>query len=211
MIERTLGAAADSELLQREPLYSGFFRLERFHVRHRRFAGGWIGPFTREVFVRHEAAVVLLFDPARDVVVFIEQFRAPAVGKVANPWMLELVAGLLDKGEPPEEVVRREAVEEAGCDVLALMPIARYMPSPGACDELVHLYLGLVDSEGVGGLHGLPDEHEDIRVHCLSLAQTRALLEGGGIDNAATLIAVQWLLLNRDRITAMAAAVGASP
>lgn len=208
MIERTLGAA-DCEISKREPLYNGFFRMEKFHVRHRRFAGGWIGPFTREVFVRHEAAVVLLFDPARDVVVFIEQFRAPAVGKVENPWMLELVAGLLDKGEPADEVVRREAVEEAGCEVLALMPIARYMPSPGACDELVHLYVGLVDSEGIGGLHGLPEEHEDIRVHCLTFAETRALHDRGAIENGAALIAVQWLLLNRDRIPALAAQAGA--
>lgn len=207
MIDQPLGSA-DCEIIEREPLYRGFFRLERYHVRHKRFAGGSIGPFTREVFVRHEAAVVLLFDPARDVVVMIEQFRAPAVGKVENPWLLELVAGLLDKGEPAAEVARREAVEEAGCEILALLPIARYMPSPGASDELVHLFVGLVDSEGVGGLHGLPDEHEDIRVHCLPLTDVRQLLEAGRINNAATLIALQWLLLNRERIPALAAAAG---
>ncbi|HEY0675587.1 MAG TPA: NUDIX domain-containing protein [Immundisolibacter sp.] len=202
---------ADCEIVAREPLYQGFFRLERYRVRHRLFAGGWTDTFQREVFVRHEAAVVMLFDPARDVVVMIEQFRAPAVGKVANPWLLELVAGLVDKdNESPDDVARREAVEEAGCDILALLPIARYLPSPGACDELVHLYLGLVDSEGVGGIHGLPDEHEDIRVHCVTVAEVRALLESGRINNAATLIAVQWLLLNRTRIPALAAAAEAA-
>lgn len=208
MIEQPLGSD-DCEIISREPLYTGFFRLEKFHVRHRRFAGGWIGPFTREVFVRHEAAVVLLFDPARDVVVMIEQFRAPAVGRVDNPWLLELVAGLLDKDEPAEEVARREAVEEAGCDILALLPIARYMPSPGACDELVHLFVGIIDSEGVGGLHGLPDEHEDIRVHCVPFAEARTLLETGRVNNAATIIALQWLVLNRERLPALAAAAGA--
>lgn len=200
---------ADCELVAREPLYSGFFRLERYRVRHRLFAGGWTETFNREVFVRHEAAVVLLFDPARDVVVMIEQFRAPAIGKVANPWLLELVAGLLDKDESPAEVARREAVEEAGCDILALLPIASYLPSPGGSDEFVHLFLGLVDSDGVGGIHGLPEEHEDIRVHCVPLAEARQLLERGHIRNAATIIALQWLLLNRERVPALAAAAEA--
>ncbi len=200
---------ADCELVEREPLYRGFFRLERYRVRHRLFAGGWTETFNREVFVRHEASVVLLFDPARDVVVMIEQFRAPAIGKLANPWLLELVAGLIDKDESPAEVARREAVEEAGCEIVALLPIASYMPSPGGSDEFVHLFLGLVDSEGLGGIHGLPDEHEDIRVHLVPLAAARAMLEQGRVSNAATLIALQWLLLNRDRLPALAAAAGA--
>lgn len=197
---------ADCELAAREPLYSGFFRLERFRVRHRLFAGGWTETFAREVFVRHEAAVALLYDPARERVVMIEQFRAPAIGKVANPWLLELVAGLIDKDESPEEVARREAQEEAGCSVGALLPIARYLPSPGGSDEFVHLFLGIVDSEGLGGIHGLPGEHEDIRVHLVPLAEARALLDGGGINNAATLIALQWLLLNHGRLPALLAA-----
>lgn len=197
---------ADCELAAREPLYSGFFRLERFRVRHRLFAGGWTETFSREVFVRHEAAVALLYDPARERVVMIEQFRAPAIGKVANPWLLELVAGLIDKDESPEEVARREAQEEAGCSVGALLPIARYLPSPGGSDEFVHLFLGIVDSEGLGGIHGLPGEHEDIRVHLVPLAEARALLDGGGINNAATLIALQWLLLNQGRLPALLAA-----
>lgn len=209
MITQDLGHG-DCELVAREPLYTGFFRLERYRVRHRLFAGGWTETFNREVFVRHEAAVVLLFDPARDVVVMIEQFRAPAIGKVANPWLLELVAGLVDKdNETAAEVARREAVEEAGCDILALLPIAAYLPSPGGSDEFVHLFLGIVDSEGVGGIHGLPDEHEDIRVHLVTLAQARALLDSGRFNNAATLIALQWLLLNRARIPALVAAAGA--
>lgn len=209
MITQDLGHG-DCELVAREPLYTGFFRLERYRVRHRLFAGGWTETFSREVFVRHEAAVVLLFDPARDVVVMIEQFRAPAIGKVANPWLLELVAGLIDKdNETPAEVARREAVEEAGCDILALLPIAAYLPSPGGSDEFVHLFLGIVDSDGVGGIHGLPDEHEDIRVHLVPLAQARALLDSGRFNNAATLIALQWLLLNRERIPALVAAAGA--
>ncbi|MFZ5723721.1 MAG: NUDIX domain-containing protein [Pseudomonadota bacterium] len=211
MIEQPFGRA-DVELLERVPLYRGFYRLERYRVRHRLFAGGWSEAYDREVFVRHEAAVVLLFDPQRDVVVMIEQFRAPAIGKADTPWMLELVAGLIDKDhESPDEVARREAVEEAGCEVLSLVPIVRYMPSPGGSDEIVHLYLGLVDSEGVGGVHGLEDEHEDIRAHRVPLATVRTLLDTGSINNAATIIALQWLLLNRARIPALTAAAEAGP
>lgn len=194
---------ADCELVARDSLYSGFFRLERWHLRHRLFAGGWTGTFTREVFVRHAAAVALLVDPARECVVMIEQFRAPAMGLVATPWLLELVAGLIDKDESPEEVVRREAIEEAGCRVLALYPIARYLASPGGSDEFVHLYVGRVASEGVGGIHGLPGEHEDIRVRLVPFDDVQRLLDAGHINNAATLIALQWLLLNRDRLATL--------
>lgn len=204
-IDQAFGEA-DYELAGRDVLYQGFYRLEHFRVRHRLFAGGWTETFSREVLVRHAAVVVLLFDPARDTVVMIEQFRAPAIGKVANPWLLELVAGLIDKDESPEEVARREAEEEAGCDIRALLPIARYLPSPGGSDEFVHLYLGVVDSDGVGGIHGLPDEHEDIRVHLVPLVDVRVLLADGVINNAASLIALQWLLLNHARLPALLAA-----
>lgn len=192
----------DAELVARETLYKGFFRLERWKVRHRLFAGGWTETFAREVFVRHDAVVALLFDPRRDILVMIEQFRAPAVGKVDSPWLLELVAGLIDKDESPEEVARREAVEEAGATVGELIPIARYLPSPGASDEFVHLFCALVDSEGLGGIHGLPDEHEDILVHRVPFTEVPSLLTTGRINNAATLIALQWLMLNRARLPA---------
>ena len=208
MIEQPF-SETDCELVAREPLYRGFFRLERWQVRHRLFAGGWTGTFAREVFVRHEAAVVLLVDPPRETLVMIEQFRAPAIGRVGTPWLLELVAGLIDKDESPEAVVRREAVEEAGCTVGALLPIARYLPSPGGSDEFVHLYAGTVDSAGVGGIHGLPEENEDIRVHLVPFDAVADLLAAGRIDNAATLIALQWLLLNRARLPALFAEAGA--
>lgn len=195
----------DCELRQREVLYSGFFRLERWYLRHRLFGGGWTELFTREVFVRHAAAVVLLVDIDRQCIVMVEQFRAPAIGQGSSPWLLELVAGLIDKDESPEGVVCREAMEEAGCNILAIHPIARYLPSPGGSDEFVHLYVGRVDSDGVGGIHGLPEEHEDIRVHLVPIDEVRTMLEVGRINNAATLIALQWLLLNRNRLSALMA------
>lgn len=190
----------DIQIVRRETCFSGFYRLQRLHFRHRLFSGGMSPEIERELFVRHDAVCVLPYDVARDRVVLIEQFRVGAIGKVANPWLIELVAGLIDKDEQPEEVARREAVEEAGLALGQLMPITNYLPSPGGSDEFVHLFLGSCDSEGAGGIHGLVDEGEDIRVHVWPLDEALAQVEDGRIGNAATIIALQWLGLNRQRV-----------
>ena len=140
------------------------------------------------------------YDPQRDCVVLIEQFRIGALDKSANPWLIELVAGLIDKDEQPEEVARREAVEEAGLELAELWPLTQYYPSPGGSDERVHLYVGRCDSLGAGGVHGLEEEGEDIRVLVWSLDEALAALDDGRIDNAASIIALQWLALNRDKV-----------
>src|SRR5690606_40469080 len=142
------------------------------------------------------------YDPLRDEVVLIEQFRVGALDKKASPWLLELVAGLIEEGEQPEQVARREALEEADLSLDRLWPITEYFPSPGGSDERVHLYLGRCDSSAAGGVHGLAEEGEDIRVHVLSFAEAMAAAEDGRIDNAASLIALQWLALHREELRA---------
>ncbi|MEO4045563.1 NUDIX domain-containing protein [Pseudomonas sp. CAU 1711] len=191
---------ADVEVLQRETCFQGFYRLDRLHLRHRQFAGGMGPQLRRELFVRHDAVCVLPYDPQRDAVVLIEQFRVGALDKSAHPWLLELVAGLIDKDEQPEEVARREAEEEAGLHLGALWPISQYYPSPGGSDERVHLYIGRCDSSGAGGVHGLAEEGEDIRVHVWPLEDALRAVKDGRIDNAAGIIALQWLALNRDEV-----------
>ncbi|MGH8483208.1 MAG: NUDIX domain-containing protein, partial [Pseudomonas sp.] len=131
----------DVEIVERVNCFKGFYQLDRVRLRHELFAGGMGREISRELFVRHDAVCVLPYDPQRDEVVLIEQFRVGALGKVDNPWLIELVAGLIDKDEQPEEVAHREAVEEAGLTFSALWPMTRYFPSPGGSDELVHLYL----------------------------------------------------------------------
>ncbi|MFC2973458.1 NUDIX domain-containing protein [Azotobacter bryophylli] len=188
------------EILRRESCFSGFYRLERLHLRHRQFSGE-MGPLlSRELFVRHDAVCVLPYDPQRDEVVLIEQFRVGSMGKCSNPWLLELVAGLIDKDEEPDQVARREAVEEAGLVLGELWPISRYFPSPGGSDELVHLYVGRCNSEGAGGIHGLAEEGEDIRVHVLPFEEALQAVKDGRINNAASIIALQWLALNRTEV-----------
>lgn len=191
---------ADVEVLQRETCFKGFYRLDRLQLRHRQFAGGMGPQLSRELFVRHDAVCVLPYDPQRDSVVLIEQFRIGAMDKSSNPWLLELVAGLIDKDEQPEEVARREAVEEADLELTALRPITQYYPSPGGSDERVHLYIGRCDSEGAGGVHGLAEEGEDIRVHVWPLEDALQAVKDGRIDNAASIIALQWLALNRAEV-----------
>lgn len=188
------------EMLERESCFKGFYKLDRLHLRHRQFSGE-MGPLIRrELFVRHDAVCVLPYDPQRDAVVLIEQFRVGALDKAENPWLLELVAGLIDKDEQPEEVAHREAQEEADLILGPLWPVTRYFPSPGGSDELVHLFVGRCDSEGAGGVHGLPEEGEDIRVHVISFADAMQAVRDGRINNAASIIALQWLALNRDEV-----------
>jgi ADP-ribose pyrophosphatase len=190
----------DVEIIEREACFRGFYSLDRLHFRHRQFSGEMGPQLSRELFVRHDAVCVLPYDPQRDTVVLIEQFRVGAMEKSANPWLLELVAGLIDKDEQPEQVAHRETLEEAGLTLGALWPITQYYPSPGGSDERVHLFVGRCDSEGAGGVHGLEEEGEDIRVHVWPLEDALDAVKDGRIDNAASIIALQWLALNRAEV-----------
>ena len=192
----------DVELMGREVVYDGYFRLDRYRLRHRQFAGG-IGPvLTREILERGQVAAVLPVDPARDRVVLIEQFRPGAWAAGRDPWLLECVAGVIEPGETPEELARREALEEAGCVIADLFPIATFLTSPGATTETVRLFCGRVDSEGVGGLHGLAGEGEDIRATVMPVEDAVALLDRGRIVNAKTIIALQWIARHYDSLKA---------
>lgn len=193
----------DIDIIERETCFRGFYRLDRIKLRHRQYAGGMGPQLTRELFVRHDAVCVLPYDPQRDEVVLIEQFRVGAMEKVANPWLLELVAGLIDKDEEPEEVARREAIEEADLTLTSLWPITQYFPSPGGSNERVHLFVGRCSSEGAGGVHGLAEEGEDIRVQVMPLEDALSAVRDGRIDNAASIIALQWLALNREEVRGM--------
>lgn len=190
----------DAEILDREILWRGYFRMERYRVRHRRFEGGWGAPVEREVFERGHAAALLPYDPAQDAVVLIEQFRIGALAAGANPWLAEIVAGIIEEGETAEEVVRREVVEEAGCTVDLIEPIVDAFTTPGGSSERIALFCGRVDSHGVGGIHGLADEGEDIRVFVERLDEAVARIGRGEITNLVAVAALQWLALNRDRL-----------
>jgi len=197
----------DFEITERESCFEGFFKLDRFHFKHKRFDGSWSRSVGREIFVRGDATCVLPYDPVEKSVVLVEQFRVGAVPlehhcieKEVSPWLIELVAGINEEGENPEDVARREAVEEANLELGELMHICNYLASPGGTTEKVHLYCAHVDSRDVGGVFGLAEEDEDIRVHVVSLEDAMLMVESGQINNAAAIIALQWLALNHNRV-----------
>ncbi|MDF2765896.1 MAG: Nucleoside diphosphate pyrophosphatase [Rhodospirillales bacterium] len=187
----------DVEILAKETVYDGYFRIDRYTLRHRRHEAGWTPQITREVFERGHVAAVLPYDPDRDAVVLIEQFRIGAYAAGKPCWLTEIVAGVIDAGEAAEAVARREMEEETGCPVGALEPIGSYLSSPGGASESVALYVGRVDSRNAAGVHGLADEAEDIKVLVRPWSEVEAELKAGLFTNAATLIALQWLALNR--------------
>lgn len=186
----------DVEIIARETLYRGFFSVERYRFRHRLFNGEMSGEVSREIFERGHAAVLLPYDPLRDEVVLIEQIRIASWDTSPTPWKLELVAGMIEEGEATEEVARREASEEAGLSVGRTKPISNYLSSAGGTTERLVVYVGEVDASVAQGNHGLEEENEDILVHVVSRSQAYQWVEEGKIDNAAAIIALQWLELH---------------
>ncbi|PUA70626.1 ADP-ribose diphosphatase [Vibrio cholerae] len=185
----------DVEILNKETLFKGFFRMVKYRFKHKRFVGGWSEPVEREMFERGHAAAMLPYDPIRDQVVIIEQIRVGAL-EHAQPWQLEIVAGVIDTDESAEQVVRREAVEEAGLSVGRIEKITSYYPSSGGCSEKLDVFIGEVDCTQAGGIHGLDCEGEDIKVHVMSRTEAYQLVKDGRIENGASIIALQWLALN---------------
>ena len=180
--------------------YDGFFRLDKYRVRHALFAGGMSEIVSREVFERGHAVAMLPYDPVRDEVVMLEQFRIGAVGDRDGPWLTEIVAGMIGEGERCEDVARRESVEESGCAVQDLMPILRYFVSPGGSTETIQLYCGKVDATKADGIHGLDEEGEDIRVLTVPFREALDWIGQGRIISAAPIIALQWLAMNHDEV-----------
>ncbi|MGI9833786.1 ADP-ribose diphosphatase [Vibrio vulnificus] len=185
----------DVEVLSKEPLFQGFFKMIKYRFRHKLFAGGWSNVIEREMFERGHAAAMLPYDPIRDQVVLIEQIRVGAL-EHQHPWQLEIVAGMIDRDESAEAVVRREAQEEAGLDVGQLVSVVSYYPSAGGCSEKLDVFIGEVDASKAHGIHGLDYEDEDIRVHVMTREQAYDLVKHGKIENGASIIALQWLELN---------------
>lgn len=190
----------DFEILDKTVCFQGFFRMERYRLRHHKFSGEWSRPITRELLERGHAAAVLPYDPQKDQVILIEQFRAGAMSAPGGPWLLEIVAGMIEADETAEQVVMRESEEEAGCHISELIPLYDYLVSPGGTTERIALFCGRVDTTHVTGVHGNAEEDEDIKVHVMALTDAQALLDNGRISSASAIIALQWLLLNRDTV-----------
>jgi ADP-ribose pyrophosphatase len=187
------------KLVKHLTLFEKYFRLDEYSLSHELFGGGDSSVFTREIFERGSVVAVLPYDSERRKVVLIEQFRAGAIEDPDGPWLIESVAGVIEPGESTQQVALRECVEEAGCEIRQLEIISQYYVSPGGTSEHCSLYCGLVDSDGVAGIHGLADENEDIRVMVVDTEEAFAWVRSGRIRSSATIIALQWLELNQAR------------
>ncbi|HCE3483213.1 TPA: ADP-ribose diphosphatase [Vibrio parahaemolyticus] len=189
----------DVEIISKESVFEGFFKTVKYRFKHKLFAGGWSDVVEREMFERGHAAAMLPYDPKTDQVVIIEQIRIGAL-EHEHPWQLEIVAGMIDRDESAEEVIRREAEEEAGITVGRVASVTSYYPSSGGCSEKLDVFVGEVDASKAHGIHGLDYEDEDIRVHVLSREQAYQWVKDGIFENGASIIALQWLQLNHQEL-----------
>lgn len=198
-------SAEDAELLSQETCFKGFFTVNKYRVRHKLYQGGRSEVFEREIFERGDAVVLMPYDPITDQVVLIEQFRVGALKREQSPWLLEFIAGMFGENESPEQVAIREAKEEANIDIKSeqLQFVSKFLLSPGGATEMAHLFLAKVDVSNISGVYGLEDEHEDILVRVMPRQQAMSLVENGKINNAATIIGLQWLSLNYQALSSI--------
>jgi ADP-ribose pyrophosphatase len=194
-------AHPDIEIVEAKTAFARHLRVDVVRFRQRLFAGGWSGERVFDVVRRGGAVAILLYDPDRDSLVMVEQFRLAALFAGGSPWQLECVAGLMEPDESAEQVAVRETREEANLDLIGpLLPIQRFMPATGSFDETVDLFCGRVDSAGAAGVYGAPEEQEDIRVVVKPVAEVEGMLDRGEIESSHSVICLYWLLRHRDRL-----------
>ncbi|MDG6772917.1 NUDIX domain-containing protein [Thiomicrorhabdus sp. ZW0627] len=183
--------------------YDGFFKIDLIDFKHTLYQGGWTSNIRRELFGRGQAVLVLLYDLQKQVVILVEQCRAGALGhahasgQTEQAWLLEPVAGMIDPGETAEQAAYREAQEEAGVQLDNLEYVCQFYPSPGGSDEILYLYAAEVDSGQLPEYAGLVDDHEDIKIVRLPFTEAKEKLLKGQFNVASTIIALQWLLLQK--------------
>ncbi len=198
----------DVEIIDKRTPFHDYFCVDQYDLRHRLYDGSMGRLITREVFERGHAASCILYDPDLDLLVMIEQFRigayaamhSPWYGDDSSPWLVEIIAGIIEQGENPEDVVRREAFEEAGCVIRQLEQINHYLVTPGGSSESVFSFCGCVDASDAGGVHGLAEEGENIRVFTVTPEEAFTMLANGRIHNSMTMIPLQWFKENRERL-----------
>ncbi len=190
--------STDVEIKSSTAEYLGHFKLLTHHLRYKKFSGQWSEWIQREQIKLPRAVGVILYDPKQDSLVMVEQFRVGPLGeKGVENWLLEVVAGFVDEGETLEDAVIREAKEEANITVKKLIKAHEYYSSPGGLSERIAIFCGIVDASGVGGVHGVAAEHEDIKVHVLRYLDVARDLDSGMLTSSSTLIALLWLKMNR--------------
>lgn len=182
-----------------ETAYRGFLSVEHYTLRVPRF-DGTVATVKRELLERGTAVCILPYDPRSDRVLLIRQFLVGSYAAGRAPRPLQVVAGMVDAGEDDEAAARREAIEEAACRVRRVIRAHAFLPSPGGSSERVVAFCGEADLAQAGGVHGAPDEDEDIRVEVFDAAAAIALLDEGRIESAPAVIILSWFARHRERL-----------
>ena len=184
----------DVEIQSREYAFKGFVQVEKVSLRHRLFnQTEYTSAIQRELIRRKEAAGVLIYNDQQQKFALIEQFRVGAIDDEISPWQLEIIAGVLDGDESPESCIRRESIEESGCELNQSKHLFSFYPSAGACDEIFHLYVAQAALPAEGGVFGMPDEGENIQLHIIDYSDLSLLLKSNRLKNAPVIMALQWL------------------
>ncbi|WP_076539083.1 ADP-ribose diphosphatase [Shewanella sp. UCD-KL21] len=199
-INAQFNAKDDVVIISKQTVFKGFFKLDEYQFKHRLFDGGWSDVVSREVFERGHAVVVLPYDPRTHQVVLIEQIRLPAIATTNSIWLLELVAGMIAADEVAEEVAHRELMEETGLSATEMHFVNSFLATPGGSSERFYFYWANVDASKAQGIHGLEYEHEDIKVHVVDFDIAMEMVNSGRIDNASTVLGLQWLALNLNKV-----------
>ena len=183
------------KIINKRSLYSGFFNLNKVEFVHQKHDGSWTKNIEREVFSGSHVATLLPYDPIKKEIVLIQQFRAGVISKYDDDYLYEIVAGMIDKNELPEDTARRECLEETGCKVNKILPILDYFPAPGSSESHYHIFLGEINSFEGQRIMGLENENEDILVKSFNIDDVRKMMNKNIIKNGLTLIALQWFFL----------------
>ncbi len=190
----------DLKIISKDIVYDGWFKMFSYKLKHRLANGQWSDEFTREFVGRPEAAGIIPYDPILDKVVLIYQFRPGIIQGETPPWKWEVPAGIVDREESFKDLAIREAYEESGMEVTDIFPISKFWSSPGGSNERVTAFCGIVNAENAGGVWGEKNEQEDIQVKAFSFSEAFLGIEEGWINDALSIITLQWLAINRDKI-----------
>jgi ADP-ribose pyrophosphatase len=183
------------KIINKKNLYSGFFSLNKYEFIHEKHNGEWTSTVEREVFSGAHVSSLLPYDPIKKEIILIQQFRAGALSRYDENYLLEIVAGIVDEGENPEQTAIRECFEETGCEVKKIHPIQSYFPAPGSSESFYHIYLGEVQAFDGERIKGIEKENEDILVKSFKIDEVRQMLKEKKIMNGLTLVALQWFFL----------------
>jgi ADP-ribose pyrophosphatase len=187
------------KIINKKNLYSGFFSLNKYEFIHEKHNGEWTSTVEREVFSGAHVSTLLPYDPIKKEIILIQQFRAGVLSRYDENYLLEIVAGIVDEGENPEQTAIRECLEETGCEVKKIHPIQSYFPAPGSSESFYHIYLGEIQAFDGERIKGLEKENEDILVKSFKIDEVRQMLKEKKIMNGLALVALQWFFLEYNK------------